>query len=218
MDFARRPPRRAARLFFCLLAFTSIALAAEKPRIRVDDYLIDANLDPKLHRLSARTRVKFTALEDISVATFELHNGLRVTKVEDASGHPLSAERIRQDHTVRVPPPNGLAKNTAGELTFYYEGVLANADESPVEGLLLAYVGDPESYLLYSGRWFPMVGYETNRFTSTINVTVPSGMTVIGSGKKSNGPATATETVAAPPQSPSSRRTRGAAPAPKVTT
>ncbi|MBV9086758.1 MAG: peptidase M1, partial [Acidobacteriaceae bacterium] len=134
MEFARRPLRRAAGLFFCLLVFASAVFAAEKPRIRVDDYLIDANLDPKLHRLSARARVKFTALEDISVATFELHNGLRVTKVEDASGHPLSAERITQDHTVRVPLSNGLAKNASGELTFFYEGVLSSADDSPVEG------------------------------------------------------------------------------------
>jgi Peptidase family M1 domain/Tetratricopeptide repeat len=218
MDFARRPLRRAAGLFFCLLVFTSAALAAEKPRIRVDDYLIDANLDPKLHKLSARARVKFTALEDISVATFELHNGLRVGKVEDASGHTLSAERIAQDHTVRVALPNGLAKNTAGELTFFYEGVLSNADESPVEGLLLAYVGDPESYLLYGGRWFPMVGYGTNRFTSTINVTVPTGMTVIGSGKKATGPASTTEAVQERPAASATGRTRRAAPAPKVTT
>jgi predicted negative regulator of RcsB-dependent stress response len=209
MQFARRPLRRAAGVFVCLLfIFGAAAFAAEKPRLRVDDYVIDANLDPKFHRLSARAKVKFTALEDISVATFELHNGLRVTKVEDEAGHPLSAERVTQDSTVRVQLPNGLAKNTTSTLTFLYEGVLQSADDSPVEGLMLAYVGEPESYLLYGGRWFPMVGYNTNRFTATINVTVPTGMTVIGSGKASSGPGVAVPTAAAPAEEPALRRGR----------
>ncbi len=198
MEYARRPLRRAGGIIVCLLVvFSAAALAAEKPRLRVEDYAIDANLDPKFHRLSARAKVKFTALEDISVATFELHNGLRVTKVEDEAGHPLSAERVTQDSTVRVQLPNGLSKNTTSTLTFWYEGVLQSADDSPVEGLMLAYVGEPESYLLYAGRWFPVVGYNINRFTATINVTVPTGMTVIGSGKASSGPG-----VAVPPAAP----------------
>ena len=56
-------------------------------------------------------------------------------------------------------------------------------------GLKLAYIGDPITYLLYSGRWFPMVGYGIDRFTSTISVSVPSEYTVIGSGKQSSGAA-----------------------------
>ena len=70
-------------------------------------------------------------------------------------------------------------------MTFEYEGTLDNADDSPVQGLKLAYVGPDTSYLLYSGLWFPVEGYGLNRFTSTINVTVPSHMIVIGSGKES---------------------------------
>jgi aminopeptidase N len=197
MQIVRRRLQHAAALGLLLL-LGATAFAAETPRLRVDDYLIDATLDPKLHRLSARARVKFTALEDISVATFELHNSLRVTKVEDASGHPLSAERVTQDSSVRVPLPNGLPRNASTELTFQYEGVLHSADDSPVEGLMLAYVGEPESYLLYGGRWFPVAGYGTNRFTSTINVTVPTGITVVGSGKKSSGPAMAAAPAAEP--------------------
>ena len=53
-----------------------------------------------------------------------------------------------------------------------------------MQGLKLAYVGPDTSYLLYSGLWFPVAGYGVNRFTSTINVTVPSHMLVIGSGKE----------------------------------
>ncbi len=160
------------------------SFAAEKQRIRVDDYEITAELLPKAHKLTARAQVRFTALDDISVATFELHNALRVTKVEDADGHPLTAERVTQDSTVRVPLSAGVAKGATATLIFAYEGVLVSSDDSPVEGLKLAYVGEPESYLLYAGRWFPMVGYGTNRFTTAMHITVPSSLMVVGSGKQ----------------------------------
>ena len=51
-----------------------------------------------------------------------------------------------------------------------------------MEGLKVASIGDPISYLLYAGRWFPMVGYLTDRFTAEIHVTIPAGYRVIGSG------------------------------------
>jgi tetratricopeptide (TPR) repeat protein len=167
-----------------LIVLTALlSAAAEKPRLRVDDYQIDAELTPHLHQISARARVKFTALSDLNVAVFELNNGLRVTKVLDANNKLLSAERATQDFTVRVPLPQGLAKDASTTLTFEYEGQLETADDSPVPGLKLAYVSDDTTYLLYAGRWFPVSGYGLNRFTSTINVTVPAHMVVIGSGK-----------------------------------
>src|ERR1017187_7759207 len=166
-----------------LLIFIAIpSWAAEKAHLRVDDYQIEAELTPHLHQISARAKVKFTALQDLSVAVFELHNGLRVTRVLDANNQPLSAERVTQDSTVRVPLPAGLSKDASTTLTFEYEGQLETADDSPVPGLKLAYVGDDTSYLLYAGRWFPVSGYGLNRFTSTISVTVPAHMLVIGSG------------------------------------
>jgi aminopeptidase N len=157
--------------------------AAEKARLRVDDYQIEAELDPHLHQITARAKVKFTALQDLSVAVFELHNDLRVTKVVDEKNQPLSAERVTQDSTVRVPLPAGLSKDASTTLTFEYDGTLENADNSPIPGLKLAYIGDDSSYLFYAGRWFPVSGYGINRFTSTISLTVPAHMLVIGSGK-----------------------------------
>jgi tetratricopeptide (TPR) repeat protein len=100
----------------------------------------------------------------------------------DEKGQPLSAERVTQDFTVRVPLPAGLSKGESTTFTFEYEGEIENADDSPVPGLKLAYIGDDTSYLLYAGRWFPVSGYGLNRFTSTIRVTVPAHMVVIGSG------------------------------------
>jgi tetratricopeptide (TPR) repeat protein len=167
--------------FTVLLALPS--WAAEKSRLRVDDYQINVVLQPHLHQMTATAKVKFTALQDLNVATFELHNDLRVTKVTDEKNQTLSAERVTQDSSIRVPLPNGLAKDASSTLNFEYEGQLESADNSPVPGLSLAYIGDDTSYLLYAGRWFPVNAYGINRFTSTISVTVPAHMLVVGSGK-----------------------------------
>jgi len=170
-------------LLVLLLAAPSSSWAADKTRLRVDDYQIEAELTPHLHSITARAKVKFTALQDLSVAVFELHNDLRVTKVLDEKNQQLSAERVTQDSTIRVPLPAGLAKDASTTLTFEYEGQLEGADDSPVPGLKLAYIGDDTSYLLYAGRWFPVSGFGLNRFTSTISVTIPAHMLAIGSGK-----------------------------------
>jgi tetratricopeptide (TPR) repeat protein len=173
----------SSSLALVLILAAAPCWAAEKARLRVDDYQIDAELTPHLHRITARARVKFTALQDVSVAVFELHNGLRVTRVLDDKNQQLSAERVTQDSTVRVPLPSGLSKDATTTLTFEYEGELESADDSPVPGLKLAYIGDDTSYLLYAGRWFPVSGYGLNRFTATINITLPAHMVAIGSGK-----------------------------------
>ena len=177
---------------FCLCLFAGRpALAAEKTRLRVDDYQIDVELLPQTHKLTAHAVVKVTALEDINVAVFQLNDALRVTKLTDANNKPLNPERNTQDSTVRFALNSDLAKNATTTFTFEYEGTLESADDSPVQGLKLAYVGPETSYLLYSGLWFPVAGYGVNRFTSTISVTVPAHMMVIGSGKESSATATA---------------------------
>ena len=167
-------------LLFCA---TLPAWSAEKARLRVDDYQIEAELNPHQHKITAKAKVKFTALDDLSVATFELNNALRLTKVTDANNKVLSAERVTQDSSVRIPLTAGLTKDASTTMTFEYEGVLNSADESPVQGLKLASIGDDTSYLLYAGRWFPVNAYGLNRFTSTISVTIPTHMVAIGSGK-----------------------------------
>jgi len=170
-----------------LLLLVSSAWAAEKTRLHVDDYQIEAQLTPHTHKIEARARVKFTALENINAAIFELHNDLRINKVTDATGKPVVAERMGQDSTVRVQLPTALNKGDSSTLTFDYDGTLETGDDSPVQGLKLASIGDDTSYLLYAGRWFPVSGFGINRFTATISITVPAHMMVIGSGKESTG-------------------------------
>jgi aminopeptidase N len=186
--FGRRQRRTLSIGFAFLLLFCcSPSWAAEKTRLRVDDYQIDAELIPHTHKLMARAKVKFTALETLNIATFELHNALRVTKVTDDAGKPVSAERGVQDSSIRVQLSRTMNKDESSSLTFEYDGTLDSADESPVQGLKVASINDDTSYLLYAGRWFPVSGYGINRFTATMNITVPAHMVVIGSGKESEG-------------------------------
>src|SRR5208282_3556604 len=132
----RRQCRAVTTLFVLLLLTVSLPTwAAEKTRLHVDDYQIDAELTPHTHKISARAKVKFTALEDLSIVTLELHNALRVTKVVDAAGKLLTAERVTQDSTIRVPLTTPVAKDSSSTLTFEYEGALDSADDSPVQGL-----------------------------------------------------------------------------------
>jgi tetratricopeptide (TPR) repeat protein len=187
MPFQAR--RRGRDFAICVIGLVFLALpasmkAAEKLRLRVDDYQIDAELTPHTHTLKAHARVKFTALEDLPFATFQLHNDLRITKILDAADKPVSAERLTQDSSVRVQLSDTLKKDSSTTLTFEYEGVLDSAEDSPVQGLKLASVADDTSYLLYAGYWFPVNAYGINRFTATMNITVPAHMIVIGSGKE----------------------------------
>ena len=75
-----------------------------------------------------------------------------------------------------------MAKGTTTTFHFEYGGTLTGADTSPVEGIKLAAVADPITILLYPGRWFPMTGLFTDRFTAEMHIRVPSDYTAVGSG------------------------------------
>src|SRR5581483_7366709 len=188
---ARQPRSFALRLLLPLVVLCLPAWAAEKVRFHADDYQIDAVLNPHDHKLVARAKVKITALEDLNIATFQLHNDLRLTRVSDATGKPLTADRNPQDSSVRVSLKNMVAKDQSTTLDFEYEGVLDSADDSPVPGLKLTSINDDTSYLLYAGDWFPVNAFGIDRFTATINLTVPAHMIVIGSGAVTPGTASA---------------------------
>jgi tetratricopeptide (TPR) repeat protein len=193
MFFRPRPQPRSSALWLlpALLLFCLPSWAAEKLHFHADNYEIDAVLNPHEHKIAAHAKVKITALEDLNIATFHLHNLLRLTRVSDAAGKPLTADRMPQDSSVRVSLKNTLTKDQSTTLTFDYEGVLDSADDSPVQGLKLTSISDDTSYLLYAGYWFPVNVYGIDRFSATINVTVPAHMIVIGSGTVSPGQAAA---------------------------
>ena len=182
MTLALRSALLRACVWMVLICCSAASLrAADRQPIDITGYKIDATLSPKDHMLTAVTRVTFTANEPVSTAAFDLHGALKVDKVTDEKNTPLNGER-GAGASVRITPAQPLTQGQSYTWTFTYSGALPTDAGGPVEGLKLAYVGDPITYLLYAGRWFPMVGYQTDRFTAEIHVHIPAGYAVIGSG------------------------------------
>jgi hypothetical protein len=181
-SFARSLRSTIAVLATILLLNAAAWAAPARPQMQVTGYIINADLYPADNKLSATAVVTFTALEDLTAPVFELNNGLQLTKVTDATKKPLEAERLTTNSTVRFNLGNPIPKGTSATWTFEYSGVLRGAETSPVEGIKLASVEDPISILLYPGRWFPMVGLYTNRFTAEMHIRVPGDERVVGSG------------------------------------
>jgi hypothetical protein len=149
----------------------------------VTKYDIAAELLPETHFLKANVRIEFTPATDLTQLSFEFHRSLNVEKILDAKGETVDFRRSGSG--LRLSPSSALPAGKRTFLTFSYSGTLASADGSPVENLKLAYVGPEGSYLLYSGRWFPVSEQGLVRFAASMQITVPSDETVIASGKAS---------------------------------
>ena len=176
-------PRRiaAAVLAICALAIPALA-APVRPQLNITGYVITAELNPESNHLTATADVTFVALEDLTQPTFELNNGLNITKLTDRNGTALNSERLTTNSTVHISLSTPLVKGSTNTFHFEYNGTLLDAATSPVEGIKLAAVADPISILLYPGRWFPMTGLFTDRFTAQMHIRVPSDYTAVGSG------------------------------------
>jgi hypothetical protein len=156
----------------------------KRPRIDVDNYTIDVQINPDTQTLTARAAVRFVPLDDqIASVTFELNNALAISRIVDDHGQTLQSSRNQSDHTVRVTLANRLPKGQPSVLTFNYDGHLTGSEESPIYGIKFAEIQNDYAFLLYPGRWFPVSGYTSDRFTSKINVTAPPDFTVVGGGE-----------------------------------
>jgi tetratricopeptide (TPR) repeat protein len=153
----------------------------ERPQLKITGYVIDAEIDTTTHHLAAKTEVKFTAPESMELVPFGFHPALKVTKITDESGKVLTGERSA-DGTIRVTPGAPFTQGQVHRWTFEYDGAITGNEDGPVEGLKLAAIQEPITYLLYPARWFPMNGYLTDRFTAEIHFRVPQGMRVFASG------------------------------------
>ncbi len=185
MNFKSRPLRSVTT--FALLAIgmlTAARLQAQNPEraaLNISGYKIDAEIDTATHHLAATAVVSFTAPDNAEEVSFGFHPALKVTKITDDSGKVLTGERLA-DGTIRVTPAAPLAKGQTAHWTFQYEGTITGTEDGPVEGLKLAAIQEPITYLLYPARWFPMTGYMTDRFTAEMHIKVPQGMKVFASG------------------------------------
>jgi tetratricopeptide (TPR) repeat protein len=181
-------PRSARLLFGAFPLLAAIVLAthlpaqrAERPTLDITGYVIDAELDTATHHIAAKAQVTFTAPESADEVSFGFHPALKVTRITDEAGKLLTGERLA-DGTIRVTPSKPFAAGQPSRWTFEYEGVITGNEDGPVEGLKLAAIQEPITYLLYTARWFPTTGLMTDRFTAQLHIKVPQGMKVFASG------------------------------------
>jgi len=176
--------------FFCSVALTSAIVfgqglaqnQSQRPRLDVDNYTIDAQVDPAGQTIRATAKVRFTPLDDATSLSFELNNALTLDSVTDDAGRQVPASRVAQDMTVRLSLAEPMTKGKPATLTFVYGGKLTGTEESPVWGIKFAAIHPDVAYFMYPARWFPVNDYTADRFTADLKVTVPSGFKVIGSG------------------------------------
>ena len=174
-----------------LLAVVSAGLMhaqASRPtgRMTVESYSIDAEINPKSGTLAANVQVRATPMDDNqATATVELNNALTLARVVDGENRQISASRSQQEPTVKLSFPYGMAKGKPVTLNFTYDGRFTGQEESPVYGIKLIGLHEASSYLLYPGRWFPVLDYSAGRFSADLKITVPAGYRVIGSGAAS---------------------------------
>lgn len=175
--------RTAVFLGVVLLAGLSSALASNSAQFVVKKYDITAHLYPTTHMIAATAKIDFVPETSISMLNFKLNSALRVQKVVDSTGSPVSFQQ--NGLTLTVTLSNPLTEGQPSSITVSYKGGLGTSEGSPIEGLKLSYVGPEGSYLLYPGRWFPVSGTGLHRFAASMHITVPAGETVIASGTPS---------------------------------
>ena len=141
-----------------MIAAPLAAQRPERPALAISGYVIDAEIDTATHHLAAKATVTFTAPENAEQVTFGFHPALKVTKISDEAGTVLTGERLA-DGSIRVTPVTPFVRGQAVRWTFEYDGVITGNEDGPVEGLKLAAIQEPITYLLYPARWFPMSGY-----------------------------------------------------------
>jgi tetratricopeptide (TPR) repeat protein len=181
-----------ARVVLAVVASMALSQAQTVSRNRIDvqDYVIDAQVDPRTQTIKATAKMRFIPLDDTSSITLDLNNALSVDRVMDEGDRPVSASRTAQDMSMRLSLPQAAPKGKATTLTFFYDGKFTGEEESPVFGIKFASIKPDISYLMYPARWFPVNDYAADRFACDLRVTVPEGYKVVASGIDSTEQAT----------------------------
>ena len=188
------------KILLAALSVASLLVAQDKggkrARIDVDNYVIDAEINPRTQSLTANVKVRFVPMDnDVSSISFELNNALNVSRVVDDAGRQIPASRSTQDFSVQLNFPAPLAKGKPTTLTFSYDGRLTGQEESPVYGIKFADIQNDFAYLMYPARWFPVNDYTVDRYTADLHITVPSGYKVVASGLESSAPSSGGKTA-----------------------
>ena len=168
--------------------FASAARAQQPPagsRYDIQNYRIEAQLNPNEHTLRAGADITFVPLDATRSVVFELNGSLKVDSVErngkaltgivqDAVGAGSLGPNVRIDLGEVVPA------NQPTTIRVRWSGALVSPEGGPLATKRLAYVGTEGSYLMYASRWFPFHDYAADRATADITMIVPTGMQVGG--------------------------------------
>ena len=172
-----------ATAFLLPVASKAQVQAQAKPGFLAEHYDVSATLDAGSQTINAVAKVQFRAVEASGLIRVELHPNLNINDVKTEQGASLRAEREGGPVDVRVQLPSVVPANSKVTLTFYYTGVLANEENSPLQGVRLASIYKDGAYLLLPARWFPLTAYPSNRFTGTFRFNVPDTFAMAGTGK-----------------------------------
>ncbi len=178
----------AAAALAVILGIAFIAMAqqpAAGSRYDIQNYRIEAQLNPDEHTMRAGADITFTPLDATRSVVFELNGSLHVDSVEkdgkaltgfvqDAVGAGSLGPNVRIDLGEVVQP------NKPVTIRIRWSGALATAEGGPLATKRLAYVGPEGSYLMYASRWFPFHDYAADRATADITMIVPTGVQVGG--------------------------------------
>lgn len=161
----------------------SLPATAQETRTPIDaqHYLIEAELLPEVHQLRARAQLDLLTLEPIAALRLALNRNLKVERVLDAGGKPMTFESFAEGG-LRVDLAEPVRAQQTLRLTIEYAGVFDPALH-PETGPVLARIAPGASYLLHPAEWFPQSGNPWDRFTAELRVIVPAEETALAPGK-----------------------------------
>ncbi|MGH9776230.1 MAG: M1 family aminopeptidase [Candidatus Acidiferrales bacterium] len=167
------------------LAYAQAPPQASQPfPFHATHYSVEATLHPEDSTLSGRAKVDFIADAPSRTLLVELHEDLKLTKISDAEGKPLTFDRSSSTPlNVSVLLPDAVSPGKQVSLTFEYTGSISNAEDSPSRGVLLGSVDKNSAFLLLPARWFPLTNYPGNRYTGEFKIIVPDTFAVVGTGR-----------------------------------
>ena len=160
---------------------------APPPPFSITAYNLKLGFNFPAHQLDVTAKLTLSPTVVLSSASFSLNQALRVDSLTDGAGNSLA--HVRQQDKVIVTFSQPLAAGAPAELDLHYTGALPDASLSPISGIRTAYVGPDGAFLLYPGEWFPLSGYNTDRFTADISATLPASLSLLASGTATTSPA-----------------------------
>ena len=198
-----------AAIVLTVLSISGFAQQVKRTPFDVTNYVMDVTLVPSERRLNATVDVAFTPLEDTRSVAFELNGSLKIDSITRVGSGSMPAASTPKSGTKPLPKPaatpqggitfvqdqagvsdigpsvridlgDTVAKGTPVVLRFKYSGILDTASGGPLLNKRLAYIGDPNGYLMYAARWFPFHDYAADRATSDITITLPQGLQLVG--------------------------------------